>query len=411
MLWIMRYFSFFFLLLFFTTTLYAEEVLHLFEAKIPLANTDKLAQQRATKEAFTQVLIKVTGNRTIYQHPSYPQLHSQAEKLVQQYRFENVPVAPSPATMENKPDSVSQEIPAIQHFLWIKFNALGVKHLLQQHKIATWSNLRPSTLLWLIKPTETGYELLTQQTTSPEQEHYLHALQQISYQRGIPVHLPFWDLQDQANIRLQNIWKGFEQTLQQASKRYQTQAILIGRVQTSSQTQWQVNWTLYFNGQSSYWQAQHHSQKMLINDAINQLADKFAAQFVHFYSGQAQHLLLAIHGIKQFQDYQKALQYLQKLPPIKKVYIRHVSAENAYFDISYQGTIKNVAQAVALGHLLTPINAAILTQDYQSDNDEKLVHVVAGECENCQKISVDKPDKEAKNTVILTPDLSYQFLQ
>ncbi len=96
------------------------------------------AEQRTDgiRRAFTQMLVKVTGNRNIARRPELQGDIEQAPRYVQQFRY-RLGAGQSPVAEE------------AARLLTVQFDALAVQRLLRERRLTVWGENRPSGLVWI----------------------------------------------------------------------------------------------------------------------------------------------------------------------------------------------------------------------------------------------------------------------
>ena len=79
-------------------------------------------------------------------------------------------------------------------------------------------------------------------------------LEQASIKLGVPILFPLMDLEDQQKISFTDIWGGFSGAIHDASERYATEALLVGRILQARNGLWSARWNLYDTQGELQWQ-------------------------------------------------------------------------------------------------------------------------------------------------------------
>lgn len=149
----------------------AAEVSGLFEAVVPVANQGPAERQRAMREGFRQVLVKVAGQRSVLALPVIQQELGKAESLLGSFGYETQRVAEP-----GRAETVATRIR-------LKFDAAGVRAILNRGGAPVWSASRPQTYVWVVRE------------AAPRGVYALGTLQgdlliDAAAQRGLPLAVP-----------------------------------------------------------------------------------------------------------------------------------------------------------------------------------------------------------------------------
>ncbi|GGB89609.1 hypothetical protein GCM10011352_14520 [Marinobacterium zhoushanense] len=189
--------------------------------------------ERRVENALAQVLVKVSGHRDIMQRPETQTLLDNASLLQQAQADERS----------------------------IGFDPVGLKNLMSSLGLPVLPDDRPELLVWLAQDNGEVAELV-ESGGDIYGEIYL-AMQQ----RGVPLRQPLLDLTDQLALTAQDLLSGDPSVLQQASARYQPDAILVGVRKGAA-----LSWTLWWDGR------QIREQSATEPPALHQVAHALADQ-------------------------------------------------------------------------------------------------------------------------------------
>ncbi|MGE0372435.1 MAG: DUF2066 domain-containing protein, partial [Gammaproteobacteria bacterium] len=210
----------------------AGEVEGLYETQVPVTGQREAERVDALRTAFRQVLVKVTGDRGAASHQRVQALARSPLGYVQQYLYRPLPPDYAPAAAADT---------APTQMLWVRFDAQAVDLLLQQANEPVWGRMRPSTLVWLAVDDQ-GRRALAGNDTQPDLRRELEDQAEV---RGVPLLFPLLDVEDQRRVNFADVWGGFDQEVRAASARYQSGAVLVGRVHRARSGDWAGRWSLY----------------------------------------------------------------------------------------------------------------------------------------------------------------------
>lgn len=331
----------------------AEEVTNLYEASVPVASQDRDKRADAIRTAFTEVLIRVSGRSDITNEQEFPaiaQAIKTATRYAQQYRY-----------LKASPSAVS---PPSGLMLWVRFDETALSRLLHDNHLPVWGSTRPTTLLWLVVDNRGRRELVG--SDARDNTHTL-MLQQAQL-RGVPLRFPLLDLTDRTNLRVSDVWGNFESTILQASQRYQTEAVLVGRVFQNYSGNWTARWSLYSDGRRTDWTVSGNTMAEVLYPGIDKTAESLAVRYAQVDQVDTGKVLVEVKAIKGLADFNRVVKYLRSISHVSDVQPAELAAESAFFRVTIPGGRLAVARAVALGHVLAsePVESAPITSQVET---------------------------------------------
>jgi len=358
----------------------AEEVPNLYEASVPVTDQAKDNRADAIRSAFSEVLIRVSGRSDItdkQQFPSIAQAIQSATRYAQQYRY-----------IKTEPAPGSQQAGLA---LWVRFDETALGQLLRNNQLPVWGSTRPRTLLWLVVDNRGQRELLGADTKSDVST----ILTDRAKLRGVPLRLPLLDLTDRTSLHTSDVWGNFESTILQASQRYQTEAVLVGRVFQSYGNSWTGRWSLYVESGREDWTVNGATLADVLNPGIDKTAASLAMRYAQVYQVDTGTVLVEVKAIKGLADYNRVQKYLQSISHVTAVMPVELSAQSAIFQVTIPGGRLAVARAVSLRHVLA-------TEPVQTVPVSSIPVASPGENKN--------KDQTAPAPGIVTPDLIYRLV-
>lgn len=340
----------------------AAEVADLYSAEVPVMTQDTGERDKAIQAALTAVLVKVTGRRDVANLPAAGDILRQANRMVEQYRYRDIPTIdttrPPPVVAGSPPDATVALPPAFN--LWVAFDAQAVQRALEDAQLPIWGTTRPIVLLWLAVQDGPQRYLLDPAVHLPLKQ----AAETAAASRGIPMVFPLMDLEDQGRVGVSEVWGNFSDSILEASQRYRVDGVLVGRLHKQADGQWFGRWSLYQNDGGVNWEASAANMALAVATGIDVQADRLASRFAQVLSGTAQdQVRLVVYQVDDFSDYGRALKYLQSLNPVKSVLVAGVDADRVSFDVSLRGSREGLRQVIGLGNVLTPVDPFQLRVD------------------------------------------------
>ena len=322
------------LLVFVSHSAYGITVSGLYQATVPVVDESASKRNPAIKQALIKVLIKLTGDKNISKSSNISALTERPERFVQQFRYRQ-------ATSDDDQEIKSSE-------LWVQFDEVALNDAIRSYGLSIWGKQRPSVLVWLAHEVNDSRRLVSFEE-SPE---YLTMLEQRATARGIPLLFPLLDLEDTSQINVSDIWGGFKEPILAASKRYQADVMLTGKLTQVLPTLWESQWFVYFDGQTISWTNQAELVDIVMEEGVDELVDRLAAQYANTGSTRTEVIELLVSNVNSVDGYAKALAYLESLQSIRTVQVKRVSSDNVLFEVISHGGQSAVDQAVSLGRTL-----------------------------------------------------------
>lgn len=340
--YIVRFFSLFILV--FSSALssitQADVIKDLYETRVWVASQDKKERSEALQQAFMEILVRVSGRVDIAQSTDYPEIQTAIEmatRYAQQYRY-----------LKYKPNKKIKLPRDKKLILWVRFDEAAVSGLLRKNNIPVWGSTRPATLVWLVIDNRGTRELIGNNS-----QHTARAtLIRQARHRGVPLRLPLLDLKDRSALRTSDVWGNFESTIMKASQRYQTEAVLVGRVFQSYSGYWNARWSLYADSRRTDYSLSGSSIEEVLRPGIDSTAEALASRYASVGQSETSAILIQVKDIKSFSDFNRVTKYLKKLSNVNSVQPFQLAENTAIFRLTTPSGRLGVSRAVALGHTL-----------------------------------------------------------
>ena len=326
----------------------AEEVKNLYEAEVGVADKARGSRNVAFGAALAKVAVKVSGRRGAATSPVIVEAMKRPERYVQQFRYQNVAApalaAEQPAEIETQARAETQTLE-----LWVQFDAPAVDALLREAGLPVWGRLRPSVLVLVAVESAGSRELLS----SDDPRGWARFIQSAAAERAVPLVLPLMDLEDRVELRVSDVWAGFEDNVRRASERYQSEGVLMGRAYEQLPNFWQLRWRLLLEDVRHEWLDQGEGLDVVLLAGVHESADLLASRFGGFTGATAvSGVEVTVTGIRSLGDYARTLHYLGSLDEVSRVDVTNVNSAGVSFRVDARGGRETVRQVIALGRTL-----------------------------------------------------------
>ncbi len=321
----------------------AVEVQGLYEAEVPVSGQQPTERERALRTALLQVLVKVSGGRAVTQNPGVTKALKTPSQYVQQYRYRIVQRDTATSSAQERGSSV----------LWAQFDREAVNRLLQRHGLPIWGKARPAILIWLAVERD-GRRVLV---GSDDPSTIPSVLEGRAAARGLPLVIPLLDLQDQAGLRVSDVWGEFTDSIVSTSARYQSDVILVARAYELLPGLWEARWRLMLGPRALRWSTQSDVLDIALDEGLDRAADILAEEFARTAQEAGTGALdLVVTEINSLRDYARALRYLGALDMVESVQTTRVQPGQARFRLKSSAGKQAVGEAIALGRTLSLVD-------------------------------------------------------
>lgn len=344
----MKLFSIFCLLLaycVFMPAASAEQLNGLYEVVVPVESQSNSDLRKATASGLGVVFVRVSGRTDAAVHEEIQLALKNAKVYLKQYSYKR----------ERNTEDGSEQLT-----LMLEFEQEQVDKQLRVAGLPLWSNNRPSILMWLVVDDSDGRRIVGEES-SPEgvAAIVLHA-----ERRGLPVDLPLLDLEDNIAISADKLWSLNSEEVHKASKRYQSDTLLIGKASQLSSGLWLGAWRFSFEGQSIEFEVEARDIDAFVSLAIDRVAELLAKQYAIAPVSIAQDgILMRLGGIRNFSDYAQAVSYLESLAAIRHANVVTIDGEEIILRLVAEGQLEQLELAIARDELLLPAQLDLLAED------------------------------------------------
>jgi len=318
----------------------AVEVESLYTVDVDLTQAEGDPQAWAYGEALQTVLLRVTGSEAAMRDESLLELFPDPARYVLRFRS------------------------GADNTLAVTVDGTAIEAVLRAANRPVWGSDRPLTLVWLAVDWGDGEREIVAADDLPDSADSGQAQPRFSVdvdrevalrqrvldaatRRGIPVLFPLQDSEDRASVRFSDVWGGFDAALLEASRRYGTASILVGRVRADDLAG--ARWNYYFGNQQLNWLGEPET-------VLAQLADALAEQFSSSGSGSAEQLTLTVSGVDSVQAFGAVRQVLSELSMVDGYRIDTVEGGDIRYRLSVQGNAERLASALEFSGVLEALD-------------------------------------------------------
>lgn len=316
----------------------AVQAQELYQAAVPVSGQGVEERNSAIAQALLQVLVKISGSRSVADRKEARELAGEAAGLVQQYRYD-------------LPPAVADGGQPAGRLLWVSFDPRALQQTLRDRGLPVWGTRRPTLLLWL-GVERGGKRRFFQRETDAE---LAQAVEGVGRERGMAFLLPLMDVEDLNRLQIVDLWGGFESPVRAASERYGADLVLVGRMEETGSASWQ----LLRGDRVEQWRS---SGEDALAEGLQEAVDRVAASYAPAAAPEGVGgILVRVRGIGDFYGFVRVDRFFKSLEEVGSVALERVEPDQALFRLRLHGGIDALARSASVGGVLVaePLEPAL----------------------------------------------------
>ena len=332
----------------------ALQVSGLYSQQIPVTNDGEAERNRAFREAFAAVVVKVSGDPRWLENLAIERAIAQAQNYVEatSYISESIQLPLEDNTLPLDSDE-EQFYTAEQRIISVNFAAALINELLEDAGIPVWDDNRPSVLVWMVLQNSAGEREFLTVGSNPE---IVKVMQDFAAARGLPIIFPVLDFEDRKSLSENIAWNLDEAAISSASERYGADSILAGRLHFTASGELVGLWQFRFQEETDVFDGFDSELKSYLYDPLNRITTQLAGYFAILpESIDGDTVRLRIDGIKNLNAYSSLLNYVENLGLVATVTTAEVDGERIELQLSLVGDTRQLYEQIALDRDLLPI--------------------------------------------------------
>ncbi len=320
-----------FLLIFLALPAQAQLAADLYHAEIAVADHSARSIDRASRAGLAQVMVKLSGSREVLKTPQIRSALDDSKNLLQQYQYQR----------RDQGELV----------VLIQYDQELVLQTLTDARQPLWAGQRPAVLVWMVVDSDGERQYASGSVGLGLREQ----LEQAFSQRAIPVHFPLYDLQDNLNLDIHDLWQLQGLPIYRASQRYGAEHILVARLTRDSNLDWMGDW-LYLDAEGRQGESLYGADANAVATAGVELAgESMALRYALVPTGDSgEGLYVQVDGIYDYSDYRQVLSHLQNLELVDEARLAFLQGESGVFRLRAQVREQQLRKIIELQGKLTP---------------------------------------------------------
>jgi len=308
----------------------------LYSIEVPVADQTTRLRLDAFREAFQQVVVKVSGSNDALLSQALKRPIQNSARYVKQF------------TYDSRESENAQDLGSLL-FLKIDFNQRLIESLLRDNNIPVWGRERPGNLLVISYDFNETVKLVTGDS-APK---LVKMLDDAAGKQGLPILFPLMDLEDISLIQVGDVVSRHIEKIDSMASRYAPDVLVVGQIVGRSGTGWFGDWEVRFDEQLFKWQHEASSQEAIVNQLVKHLARVLALEYaLESHVASIQNLMINISGLSGIKQLIAAQKYLQSLTVVDSVRIALIENDVGTFRIRLKNRIEDLQRLIEFGEVL-----------------------------------------------------------
>jgi hypothetical protein len=320
----------------------------LYDTEVPVASQSTEDRSAAFQEALAQVLVKVTGSKTVIESAKAEEMVQKAARYVRSFQYVEQPPVVTPKRKSDLPLNLA-----------VRFDGEALQRALVEAGLPVWGANRPAVLMAIAAQDSRGKVVLSEKGEHPAKELIL----EIAAERGIPLLFPLLDAKDRGQFGFTEIRAGSE-TLLKSAQRYNAPIMVIGFLEADAQGVWSGQWSVHRDNVASRWNEADVPLEQVVRSGVEGLADILSSRYaISSKTGEAMlDAAVQVDGIAAFADYARVMKYLDDLIFVEDVMPVHAEANRVVFHIKTRSDLRELERILAASDILRPAAAGAVTE-------------------------------------------------
>ncbi len=322
------------------------------------SRNDERERLSAFSNVFRQVLIKVTGNSEVLTLPQIRRALNNADDYVDTWSYRSISESDSALTAAVDATRVGSTAQRVE--LTVSFFEPEVLSLLETANTPLWPGNRPYTLVWLVVQEELGARQIVGASTNAFPD-VMALLDLEADNRALPILLPILDFEDMRAVSANDVWDMDAEKLLQASRRYQSESVLVIRLFRTVAGDVFGKSNYLFRDQIFEVEMFEQSAESFIRESVALATNEISAYYAVLLSGtdSSIEVNLTVEGIKSAEDYAALLDYVANLTDVNDYQVAAVENQTIMLRLSTGGQIRQLVETIALSRTLEPLDELI----------------------------------------------------
>ena len=318
----------YYFLLIYIQASHAALINNLYDIELPVSDKTVVERNTVFANAFDKLLLRLIDHPEDLDLTEINKAKNNIDKYITSFKYKNTD---------------NDEL-----LLHTTFNEASLRELLCSINKPYLGKNRPVTVIWLVVDNTKGPIVVG----SSADEEIAARIENLAAEQALPIVLPLFDLADQSKVRVKDIVAVASDVLKTASKRYNADIILVGRISKHFNS-WQGKWNLLGDATVTW-----DTEGQTINEQLLKSMNELKSNLIQYYSSipastsDINEIRIKISDINSLERYAKVLSYLSNLSIVDQVTVKNVNEGYVIFNLYTSANVVAVQKAISLDRVL-----------------------------------------------------------
>ena len=226
----------------------------------------------------------------------------------------------------------------------VRFDPRGIRQVIEEAGLSVWSLARPRVVAWVLVEGADKEMILD----ASSQHGIALAMKRSAEEFGVPLVFPLMDIDERLEMRPMLLRGLFFDQVRQASRRYDADYILLGRVaQSKDNDDWSGSWVLSQPGTAISETASNGAAEAVARAGLGFVLEALSSRFALHVQSDVR-VRISVEGVRGLSDYAALLRYLRELDGVERAETRELTRDLLTLDIwlatSWEGFLDLLGQ-------------------------------------------------------------------
>ena len=307
------------------------------EVRVAVSDDSASARSAAIETGVARMITRLTGDPTVADSLIGQRLQEQADRYVEGFSYRR---------LETEPETGTGDAADAQRLeLALQLDEPALREALVRAGVRVWPSELPTVLVWLALERDGERQLLDASAAAA----LAPGLRSLAAERGIRVFFPLLDLADRQTLTYVDVAAGFTEPIREASKRYNADLVLAGRLQRDAAGYVRSRWIgLGEEASRGRWQAAGPSIEAVVEDMVPRIARRLRRAYAFLPDLDARRRLeVEVRGVTDLSALDALQRRLGAIAGVQRARVTRVAADRVTLSLALQVDSERVLAALA----------------------------------------------------------------
>ncbi|MFM9817396.1 UNVERIFIED_CONTAM: DUF2066 domain-containing protein [Spiribacter pallidus] len=307
------------------------------EVRVAVSDDSAAARSAAIETGVVRMITRLTGDPAVGDSLIGQRLQEQADRFVEGFSYRR---------LETESETETEDAADAQRLeLALQLDEPALREALVRAGVRVWPSELPTVLVWLALERDGERQLLDASAAAA----LAPGLRSLAAERGIRVFFPLLDLADRQTLTYVDVAAGFTEPIREASKRYNADLVLAGRLQRDATGYVRSRWIgLGEEVSRGRWQAAGPSVEAVVEDMVPRIARRLRRVYAFLPDLDARRRLeVEVRGVTDLSALDALQRRLGAIAGVQRARVTRVAADRVTLSLALQVDSERVLAALA----------------------------------------------------------------